>query len=96
MMKKESEVYAEAEEWERQKEIETKMVFVEREEQFQERMLNKKLQSMDNLSNAILQLAYAMANSARNSPVINIYAGNTPVEEMKQIVSNVLEPITTK
>lgn len=95
-MKKESEVYAEAEEWERQKEIETKMIFVEREEQFQERMLDKKLQSMDNLSNAILQLAYAMANSTRNSLVINIYAGNTPVEEMKQIVSNVLEPITTK
>lgn len=96
MMKRESEIYAEAEEWERQKEIETRMIFVEREEQFQERMLNKKLQSMDNLSNAILQLAYAMANPTRNSPVINIYACNTPVEEMKQIVSNVLEPITTK
>lgn len=93
---KESEVYAAAEEWERQKEIEIRTMFVEREEKFQERMLDKKLQSMDNLSNAILQLAYAMANSARNSPVINIYAGNTPVEEMKQIVSNVLEPITTQ
>ena len=93
---KESEVYAAAEEWERQKEIEIRTMFVEREEKFQERMLDKKLQSMDNLSNAILQLAYAMANSARNSPVINIYAGNTPVEEMKQIVSIVLEPITTQ
>lgn len=93
---KESEVYAAAEEWERQKEIEIRTMFVEREEKFQERMLDKKLQSMDNLSNAILQLAYAMANSARNSPVINIYAGNTPVEEMKQIVSNVLKPITTQ
>lgn len=93
---KESEVYAAAEEWERQKEIEIRTMFVEREEKFQERILDKKLQSMDNLSNAILQLAYAMANSARNSPVINIYAGNTPVEEMKQIVSNVLEPITTQ
>ena len=85
--KSEAEIYREFEEEEIAEERQYKESLIARDENFQRELLNKKLESMDKLSNSISNLASSIIQQ-RPTPIINIFIDkDTAPENVIKLIS---------
>lgn len=78
----ESEVYSEYEEREKEKARKERDALLDRKEKFERELLDKKLKSIDKLSESISNLASNLLNRV-SSPIINIIVDkDTPIDEL--------------
>lgn len=87
--KSEAEIYKEFEEAELAEERTYQEALITRDENFQRELLNKKLESMDKLSNSISNLASSIIQQ-RPTPIINIFIDkDTAPENITKVIGEV-------
>lgn len=88
MSKRLSDMYAEYEEYEHEKSAQERNELLMRKENFEREQLDKKLKSIDSLTNSILLLANSLIMSSSNdTPIINLYLDkNTSPDRLNTIL----------
>ena len=87
----ESQLMKEFNDREHEKELQEKMKFLDREENFRRELLESKLKSIDKLSESVSSLVSALVNQ-KSGPTINIYIdSSTNPENMKDLMKQVNE-----
>ena len=87
--KSEAEIYKEIEDAELAEERSYQEALITREENFRRELLNKKLESMDRLSNSISNLASSLVQQ-KSAPIINIFIDkDTAPENITKVIGEV-------